>query len=449
MRSYNRPNKNRAYKGVLTALFALLALFLIIAVFPPASYNPAIPAQNIVADRYDNQSLISPVAKNVQGTSALKSQVSLTIPFNPQDEAKIPVVLGSMPEQSPSASASTASTKTLPLNPDEPSESVGQGTNPPSPSAAETKNEQNDAISVSAQVLSPENLPSGEEEVQPLPSLLDIFLRSFFSYKTLLSHEMPFIYGTKYTVNDYESMIEEQEMAPDEIPQEIQLEIKKIQNEKEPSHTLPAEGYQVLIYHTHTQEAYRQTDNETYVECGRWRTADQTKNIVHVGDVLQKELEGYGFGVLHDKTNHEPPELNTSYTRSLATIKKNLKDYKSLRVFIDLHRDASTNKDDVVTIDGKRCARIMFVVGMGKSASIKPDWKENYKLAKAISDKLNAIAPNFARDVRIKEIRSYNQYVSDLCMLIEVGHNANTLEEAQNSMPYLAKALSQVIKVQK
>lgn len=451
MRSYKSPNKNKTYRGVLTALFVLLALSLAVILFPSGSYNPAIPVQNIISGSREDQSLTSPAAEKKPKTdaSALQNPVQLIISAEPQNEANISMGPEIMPEQSPSINANTISTGALPLNPDG-ALSSGPGINPVAnlPTlTAEENQRQTDGAVVSAQVLSPENIPSGEEEVQELPSLLDIFLRSFFSYKTLLSHEMPFIYGTEIA-HDYESIIEEQEMAPDEIPQEIQLEIKKIQNEKEPSHTLPAEGYQVLIYHTHTQEAYRQTDGYMYAECGRWRTTDQTKNIVHVGGVLQKELKEYGFSVLHDKTNHEKPELNTAYTRSLSTIKKYLKDYKTLRVFIDLHRDASSDKNDVVTVDGKRCARIMFVVGMGKSASIKPDWKGNYKLAKAISDKLNAITPNFARDVRIKEVRSYNQYVSDLCMLIEVGHNANTMQEAQNSMPYLAKALSQVIKIQ-
>ena len=261
---------------------------------------------------------------------------------------------------------------------------------------------------------------------------------------------MPFIYGTEYIAQDIDSLLDEQETAPEEMSEEIQLEINKIKSdEKTPSRVVTGGGAQVLIYHTHTLEAYRQVKGSEYVESSRWRTKDQSKNVVELGDLLQQELEKYGFDVLHDKTNHEPPELNTSYSRSLATMKKYLENNKTLRVFIDLHRDASSNKNDVVMVDGKRCARIMFVVGMGKSSSIKPDWKNNYKLAQTISNKMNAITPNFAKDVRLKEIRSYNQYISDTCMLVEVGHNANTLEEAENTIPYLAKALSEVIKLNK
>ena len=260
---------------------------------------------------------------------------------------------------------------------------------------------------------------------------------------------MPFIYGVKTSAQDIDSLVDEHEMEPDTIPDEIKLEIKKLQEEKEPSLSVAGEGAQVLIYHTHTLEAYRQVPGSEYVEAGSWRTKDPTKNVVEVGDLLQKALEKYGFSVLHDKTNHEPPSLNTAYNRSLATIKKYMQANKSLRVLIDLHRDASSDQKDYVTIDGKQCARVMFVVGMGKSASFKVDWQHNFKLAQAVTDKLNAIKKGLGVDVRVKQIRTYNQYLTDMCMLIEIGHNANTLEQAENTVPYLAKALSEVIKVQK
>jgi len=285
----------------------------------------------------------------------------------------------------------------------------------------------------------------GDEETPP--SLLEILSRSIFSYKTLLSREMPFIYGTEYIAEDIEKLMED-ETAPEDLSEEIQLEINRIEQEEKKETVISGTGAQVLIYHTHTQEAYRQTKDSKYVAIGNCRTKDKTKSVVKVGDVLQKELEKSGFIVLHDKTNHEPPELNSSYSRSLKTMKKYAEKNKSLRVYIDLHRDASSDKDDVVIIDGKRCAKIMFVVGMGKSSSIKPDWKGSYKLANAITSKLEGIKKGFTRKVRVKEIRSYNQYMSDMCMLIEVGHNGNTLEEAENTMQYLVKAISEVIKLQ-
>lgn len=287
-----------------------------------------------------------------------------------------------------------------------------------------------------------------EEEIEQPPSILEILSRSIFSYKTLLSREMPFIYGTEDISQNIEKMMED-ETAPEEMSEEIKLEITKIEQEAKKETMLEKTASpQILIYHTHTLEAYRQTKDSQYVAVGNCRTKDQGKSVVAVGDVLQKELQKYGYKVLHSKVNHEPPELNSAYSRSLKTMKAYKEKYKSIRVFIDLHRDASSDTDDVVMIDGKRCAKVMFVVGLGKSSSIKPDWKQSYKIANAISSKLEDIKKGFTRKVRIKEIRSYNQYMSDMCMLVEVGHNGNTLQEAKNTMPYLAKALSEVIKLQ-
>lgn len=204
----------------------------------------------------------------------------------------------------------------------------------------------------------------------------------------------------------------------------------------------------ILLYHTHTTEAYRPDGKDTYVASGTSRTKDNEKNIVKVGETLKTLLEGYGFGVIHDITNHEPPKLATAYSRSVLTMEKYKKEYPDIDIFIDIHRDAAnveTQQNDVVTIDGKRCARLMFVVGTGEKYNPKPNFTANYTLAKSICEKLDTTNSKFTRDIRVKPGR-YNQHISDMCLLVEVGHNANTLQEALNSMPYLAKAISQVVK---
>lgn len=210
--------------------------------------------------------------------------------------------------------------------------------------------------------------------------------------------------------------------------------------------------YNVLIYHTHTTEAYRQVDGEEYKESSSWRTNDADKNIVAVGEVLKTELEKYGFNVLHDTTDHEPPKLATAYSRSILTMEKYKAKYPDIDIYIDVHRDAagdSTSTDDYVTIDGEECARLMFVVGKGTAASVtgeKPNWQANYALAQSITEELESIKKGFTREIRLKPGR-YNQHVSDMCLLVEVGHNMNTLTQAKNSAKQLAKAMSEVISV--
>ena len=201
----------------------------------------------------------------------------------------------------------------------------------------------------------------------------------------------------------------------------------------------------ILIYHTHTTEAYFPTVQNPYKEAGKWRTNDNTKNVVKVGEALKEILEReYGFCVIHDMTNHEPPKLATSYDRSLVTMQKYHEMYPSIRLFIDLHRDAyqdPTAPADYVEINGTQTARLMFVVGKGEKYSDKPFLSSNTELTEFMTSYLQSINPKLARPIRVKPGR-YNQHVAPNCILVEVGHNANTLEQAIAAAPYLAESIA-------
>ena len=201
----------------------------------------------------------------------------------------------------------------------------------------------------------------------------------------------------------------------------------------------------ILIYHTHTTEAYTKTEQNPYRESGAWRTKDDTKNVVAVGEALKEILErDYGFNVLHDTTDHEPPKLATSYERSLLTMQAYKDRYPSIVLYLDIHRDAYNAEHaptDFLTINGTETAKLMFVVGKGEKYAEKPYFASNCALAEKICAHLRAIDPKLARPIRIKPGR-YNQHVAPNCLLVEVGHNANTLEQALAAMPHLAESIS-------
>lgn len=234
-------------------------------------------------------------------------------------------------------------------------------------------------------------------------------------------------------------------------PQALRLTV--LESESKPAAQVPQPGSTaptILIYHTHTTEAYAQTTGYTYTPRGSWRTTDNDKNIVAVGELLAKLLREYGFSVIHDTTNHEPPKLATSYTRSEQTMRSYKTKYPSLSVFIDVHRDAYGNSDtpitDYIEIGGKEVARLMFVVGTGKGATgtgfaEMPDYDSNHALAEAITNRLAAVDGRLARPIRVKTGR-YNQHISSSCLLVEVGHNCNTLDQALAAIPYLAEAIA-------
>ena len=210
--------------------------------------------------------------------------------------------------------------------------------------------------------------------------------------------------------------------------------------------TLRSDKPTILIYHTHTTEAYMQTETAQYRETSAWRTNDNTNNVVAVGETLKEILErDYGFTVIHDTTDHEPPKLSTAYDRSLATMEKYHAEYPSVVLFIDLHRDAYNTSENVpcdyLTIGGIETARLMLVVGKGEKYTEKPYYSSNIAFAERITNYLNMIDENLCRPVRIKTGR-YNQHVAPNCILVEVGHNANTLAQAKAAMPYFAESIA-------
>ena len=210
------------------------------------------------------------------------------------------------------------------------------------------------------------------------------------------------------------------------------------------SQALPlSNGKRVLIYHTHTHEAYQMTAQEAYTPLENWRTDDSGHNIVRVGDELTAELEKRGFEVVHDDTDFEQDDLSTSYSRSLeALLQRGDEDYD---LIIDLHRDAYVEGAQLTcSYAGRKSANLMVLIGKGDSFQEKPHFQENYALACALTEKINGLCPGLGREVMVKTGR-YNQHFSDHSLLIEVGSNGNTLEEALSSMPILADAIEEVL----
>lgn len=207
-----------------------------------------------------------------------------------------------------------------------------------------------------------------------------------------------------------------------------------------------ADSPQVLIYHTHTTESYMMEDRDYYTDTDQARSTDLTQSVVAVGNVLAQKIEDAGFKVIHDTTVHDYPEYNGSYTRSAETINKYLKENPSVKIIIDLHRDSisSGDKDKVaptIEINGKKAAQVMLVMG-SETGSIKnyPNWKENLHLAMRLQQTMEVMYPSLARSMQLSSGK-FNQNLSSGAMLIEIGTEANTLEEAMYSGELVGTAL--------
>ncbi len=191
---------------------------------------------------------------------------------------------------------------------------------------------------------------------------------------------------------------------------------------------------EVLIYHTHTTESYLPSNRDS---------TDENLNVVGVGDALTNELEqNYGISVIHDKTMHSA-SYEDSYTRSNETVSKYLKKYGDFKLIIDLHRDAMGNSNKsafALNINNEAVAKIMFVTAKNSS---------HYKDNEAMAESLNAIArslfPGFSKGIHSynRGKGAFNQGLSKNSVLIEVGAEGNTADEAKASAKYIGRIIAE------
>ena len=207
------------------------------------------------------------------------------------------------------------------------------------------------------------------------------------------------------------------------------------ESEKLPQFKIVADGSpQVLIMHTHTTESYEPYERDFYDSSFISRTTDENKNVVAVGRRIALKLTENGIGVVHDTTLHDYPSFNGSYGRSAVTVRSCLEQYPTIKVVIDIHRDAIEKENGVriapvADIDGKSAAQIMIISGCDDGTMNMPDYLQNFRLASLLQQQLEGDNPGLTRPV-LFDYRKYNQDITTGSLLIEVGAHSNSLEQA-------------------
>lgn len=203
---------------------------------------------------------------------------------------------------------------------------------------------------------------------------------------------------------------------------------------------------QVLVMHTHTTECYDgdQMSGETE------RNTDEAYNVIAVGDEICKVLEENGIKTIHDKTYHDYPSYQGSYTRALTTIENNLKENPSIKVVLDIHRDAFIYADGSklkveCEQNGVSAAQVMLVVGSNSMGLWHENWRENLKFAAKIQNAANIMYPGLMRPINLRTER-FNAHTTNGSLILEVGSNGNTLEQAKEGGKYVARAITAVLK---
>ncbi len=205
-------------------------------------------------------------------------------------------------------------------------------------------------------------------------------------------------------------------------------------------------GPKILIYHTHSQEDFKDS-----------KKGDTSTTIMGMGAYLTDILNHtYGIETLHHEGVYDliDGEMDRSKAYQLAEkeVKKILKQYPGIEVVIDLHRDGVGSSTHLVTeIDGKKTAKIMFFNGMSRTKAngdiaylYNPYIEDNLAFSLQMQIAAAKLYPGFTRHIYLKSYR-YNMHLMPKYLLIEAGAQTNTVKEMKNAMEALAEVLNECV----
>ncbi len=205
---------------------------------------------------------------------------------------------------------------------------------------------------------------------------------------------------------------------------------------------------QILIVHTHATESFNEEGSDYYLPQTSYRSDDDSKNMVHIGDVMAQMLTQAGYRVLHTSTHHDV-DFNKSYTSSYNEISDYLEQYPSIKVVLDVHRDSIITDSGVkyrtvTEIDGQQSSQVMLLMGCGNDTYQHPEWEQNFTLAAHIQKTAAEKYPDLMRPILLRAAR-YNEHLSTGSLLVEVGTCGNTLQEAERGARYFTEVLIEVL----
>lgn len=263
-------------------------------------------------------------------------------------------------------------------------------------------------------------MSSVEEKTKPKEknNYLESFLETELTSAKLVN-EFEMVENDENEINEYNSETSTLETSQSDIPSELTTEVvtenpikltynveyEKVKIKNETSYELTSdilnpdiqiENKNIILFHTHTCESYTSSSQYPYTPTGTFRTTDQNFSVVRVGTELENYLQQFGFNVIHDKTYHDYPAYNGSYTRSLQTV-SNILDSTPADIVFDIHRDAIGSRSDYAPTvkigDSDYAAQIMFVIGTNEGGLWHPNWNQNLKFAIKIQQKAEEMYP--------------------------------------------------------
>ncbi|MBR5090030.1 MAG: stage II sporulation protein P [Ruminiclostridium sp.] len=212
--------------------------------------------------------------------------------------------------------------------------------------------------------------------------------------------------------------------------------------------TLFSDEPQVLIIHTHTTESYEPYTKDWYDERYTSRSFDPDYSVVAVGDAIAEQLAEAGISVIHDCTVHDAV-YSGAYSRSLGTTLTEMERYPSIKIVLDIHRDAIEYSDGsrvsaVTMIDGKKAAQVMLICAADDGTYGVPGFFDNLRFASELQQSMESLFPTLTRPILFQYCQ-YNQQVSPGALLIEVGSHGNSIEQATYSGELIGRSLAAML----
>ena len=201
---------------------------------------------------------------------------------------------------------------------------------------------------------------------------------------------------------------------------------------------------QVLIMHSHATESFETYDLGYFDPQNYSRNTDYTQNITSAGEIITNILNQGGINTLQDTTYHDYPQYNGSYDRSIVTVQEYLDAYPSIKVVLDVHRDAverdGTRVKPTCVVGEKKAAQLMIICCADNGNGTQPNFTENLKFASRLQDSVASNSPSLTRPI-LFDYRNYNQHLTTGSLLLEIGGHANTLAEVHYTAELVATAL--------
>lgn len=204
-------------------------------------------------------------------------------------------------------------------------------------------------------------------------------------------------------------------------------------------------GSKILIYHTHSQETFVDSDN------------DPSTSIVGIGRYLTEILNNkYKIPTMHHEGVYDlingKLDRSEAYEFAKPEVEQILAENPSIEVVIDLHRDGVADTTHLVTeINGKPTAQIMFFNGLSRTrvngdlvGMANPYLQDNLAFSLQMKIAAETKYPGFARRNYLRGYK-YNMDLIPRMLLIEAGAQTNTVEEMRNAMEVLADLLNSVL----